>query len=89
MDSRRLNNVTKHDAEVMPNIEDLCVDILAEKKKYFLKIDLSKQIPLTKATKQRTAFVTPTGLYQFKVMPLGLADAPAVLTRLMRKLRGP
>ena len=42
IDYRRLNSVTKTDAEVMPNIEDLFAEISSNKNKFFTKIDLSK-----------------------------------------------
>ena len=89
IDYRRLNSVTKTDAEVMPNIEDLFAGISSNKNKFFTKIDLSKgywQIALTEETKEVTAFTTPMGLFQWKVMPFGLVNAPAVFTRMMRKL---
>ncbi|XP_061176104.1 uncharacterized protein LOC133185059 [Saccostrea echinata] len=44
------------------------------------------QLPLDEAAKEITAFQTPLGLFQFRVMPFGLINASASFSRLMRRL---
>ncbi|KAJ1123231.1 hypothetical protein NDU88_001704 [Pleurodeles waltl] len=41
------------------------------------------QIGLTEGAKERSAFSTPDGHYQFRVMPFGLKSAPATFQRLV------
>ncbi|KZS06596.1 Uncharacterized protein APZ42_029928 [Daphnia magna] len=40
-------------------------------------------VPLYEADKEKTAFVAPDGLYQFLMMPFGLASAPGTFQRMM------
>ncbi|XP_033752174.1 uncharacterized protein LOC117335982 [Pecten maximus] len=87
IDFRSLNKVTVFDAEPMPNTEEIFARLAGCF--YFSKLDLTKgywQVPMTDRAKEMTAFSTPQGLFQFKVMPFGLVNAPATFSRLMRKL---
>ena len=44
------------------------------------------QVPLTQRAREISAFVTPSGLYQYKVMPFGMKNAPATFQRMVNKL---
>ena len=73
----------------MPRIDDLVERVGTAK--YITTLDLCKgywQIPLEETSKPYTAFRTPSGLYQFTVMPFGLHGAPATFQRLMDVLTG-
>lgn len=62
-----------------------CVDQVSAAK-FVSKFDLFKghwQVPLCPRAQEKSAFVTPTGLYSYKVMPFGLRNAPATFQRLM------
>ena len=46
-----------------------------------------RHIPVAKASKDKTAFVTPEcQLFRFVVMPFGLVNSVQIFTRLVRKL---
>ena len=40
-------------------------------------------VPIREEDKQKTAFITHKGLYEYNIMPYGLSNAPAVFSRLM------
>ena len=87
LDMRRLNSVSNFDAYPLPRIEDL-IEQLGEAK-FISKLDLTKgywQIPLSTETKEKSAFITPYGLYQFNVMPFGMKSAPATFQRMINKV---
>ena len=87
IDFRKINKITKFDAEPIPNQEQIFTKLSRDH--YFTKLDLSKgywQIPLQESDKPKTAFLTPNGLYHFNMMPFGLVNAPATFTRMMRSL---
>ncbi|XP_031756161.1 uncharacterized protein LOC116410219 [Xenopus tropicalis] len=87
VDYRKLNAITVFDAYPMPRMDEL-LDKLAGA--CFLTImDLSRgywQIPLTSDAQERSAFVTPFGLFEFKVMPFGMKNAPATFQRVVNGL---
>lgn len=87
VDYRHLNNITKKDVYPLPRIDDALDSLHGAK--YFSSIDLRSgywQIAVDELDREKTAFVTPDGLYQFKVMPFGLCNAPATFERMMDSL---
>jgi transposase InsO family protein len=86
VDYRKLNAITKKDAYPIPRIDDT-IEKLGEAR-YFSGLDLTSgfwQIPLTEQAKERTAFVSPTGLFEMTRMPFGLCNATATFQRMMVK----
>lgn len=90
VDYRRLNDVTIKDSHPLPRVDDT-LDRLSGAR-VFSTIDLAAgywQIPLNPDDKEKTAFSTGTGLYQFCMMPMGISNAPPSFQRLMELvLRG-
>lgn len=87
VDYRKLNEVTKKDVYPLPRIDDT-LDCL-KGAKFFSSMDLRSgywQIEVDEADREKTAFITPEGLYEFKVMPFGLCNAPATFERMMDNL---
>ena len=47
------------------------------------------QIPMAEGSREKTAFATPFGLFEFTVMPFGLHSAPATFQQMINHvLRG-
>lgn len=89
-DLRRLNEVTKGDAQALPNITEI-LDQLGGMR-YFSTLDLASgyhQIEIREEDKEKTAFSVPEGHFEYSRMAFGLKGAPACFTRLMNEvLRG-
>ena len=84
VDYRKLNEVTMKDVYPLPRIEEALARL--EGSRYFSIMDLQSgyhQIPLHPEDRQKTAFITADGLYQFKVLPFGLTNAPSTFQRTM------
>lgn len=90
VDYRRLNDVTIKDAYPIPKVEE-CLDALSGSK-WYCCMDLNSgfwQVALNPEDKHKSAFSTSLGLYQFTVMPFGLANSPSTFERLIENvLRG-
>ena len=87
IDFRKVNKLTKTDSFPLPVIQD-ALDGLADAK-YFSIIDLRSaflQLPLHPRDRQKTAFITKQGLFEFTVLPFGLKNSPAVFQRLMTEV---
>ncbi|XP_065908993.1 uncharacterized protein [Dysidea avara] len=87
VDYRALNSLTKPDLFPLPRINDL-LDQLG-KSKYFSTLDLKSgywQIKVSDDSQEKTAFITHKGLFEFRVMPFGVTNAPAVFQRLMQRV---
>ena len=86
-DYRKVNSVTKTYSFPIPRIDD-CIDKVGNSK-YVTKFDLLKgfwKVPLTDRAKEVSAFATPNGLYQYKVMPFGMKNSPATFQRLVNNV---
>ena len=91
VDYRKLNEVTEKDAFPLPRIDE-CLDALSGAE-FFGTQDLCSgfwQISLdSEEDREKTAFLTSMGLYQFTILSFGLTNAPACFQRLMQEvLRG-
>jgi transposase InsO family protein len=84
IDYRKLNKVTERDVYPLPRIDDTLQRMRGAK--VFSALDLAHgfwQIPLAEEDRAKSAFITPFGLYEFNVMPMGLSNAPASFQRAM------
>jgi hypothetical protein len=78
VDYRKLNDVTKKDCFPLPRIDDTFYTLAGAQ--WFSTIDLKSgywQVALHPDDKEKTAFSTGQGLWQFTVMPFGHCKAPA------------
>ena len=84
VDYRPLNKVTKRDEYSLLRIDDM-LDSLGGAA-WFTSLDLASgywQVEMNPNDREKTAFVTQFGTFQFTVMPFGLCNAPATFQRLM------
>lgn len=89
VDYRALNRLTIKDKYPLPRVDDQLDRLRGQK--YFISLDLFSgyyQVPVEEKSREKTAFVTPDGHYQFKRMPFGLCNAPSVFQRLMNVVLG-
>ncbi|KAM9757963.1 uncharacterized protein ACNS7B_005082 [Menidia menidia] len=86
VDYRKLNSVTHKDAFPLPRIEETLTSL--SKAEWFSTLDLASgywQVEVDPKDREKTAFTTPVGLFEFQRMPFELCNAPATFQRLMQQ----
>ena len=85
LDCRQINQITIFDGEPIADPQHIFTELSSAK--FLSKIDLASgfwQVPLSEESRPYTAFSTRQGLFQFRVLPFGLSNAPGCFSRLMR-----
>uniref|UniRef100_A0A0N5BP18 RNA-directed DNA polymerase n=1 Tax=Strongyloides papillosus TaxID=174720 RepID=A0A0N5BP18_STREA len=84
VDFRHTNSLIKQQSHVIPRIDRITTE--AAGKRFYTSFDLKAgfhQIPLDDNSKQIAAFVTHEGIFQYKVMPMGLTGSPDKFQEIM------
>jgi deoxyuridine 5'-triphosphate nucleotidohydrolase len=88
VDYRPLNKVTKKDAFPLPLIADI-LEGMPPAVNCFTLIDLFmgyNQIPMSEEAREKAAFVTQDGHYEYNHMPFGPTNAPATFQHAMNEM---
>ncbi|GJQ73132.1 hypothetical protein Trydic_g1760 [Trypoxylus dichotomus] len=89
IDYRGLNKITKKITYPLLLTDDQ-IDRLSGKK-YFITLDMRSgyyQIPVSKDSQHKTAFITPYGMFEFLRMPFSIVNGPAIFQELINSVLG-
>ncbi len=89
IDYRALNSVTKSDVYPLPTVDDTLEKLGGAR--YYSTMDLLSgywQVPLKPGDREKTAFLTQHGLYEWLRMPMGLKNSGSSFQRLMNVVLG-
>lgn len=84
IDFRKLNKIIIPESQPFPTITDIIDKVV--NCKYFAVLDINSAfwgISLKKEDREKTSFITNYGKFQFKVLPFGLKNAPAIFQRIL------
>ena len=87
VDYRALNAVTVKNGYPLPRIQE-CLDLIGNAK-FLSKLDLTQgyyQIQVHPDSREKTAFNTREGKFEYCAMPFGLCNAPATFQALMNRI---
>ena len=87
VDYRKFNQVSKFDAYTMPRVDEVLESVGSAQ--FISTLDLVRgywQIPMLEQSQEKTAFTTPYGVFEFRVMPFGLHNAPATFQWMMNEV---
>src|SRR6266498_489736 len=79
IDYRDLNARTKKNSYPIPRQTEIFTSF--QRAQWFTSLDLASgywQVGMDEKDKEKTAFITPWGLFEWNVMPFGLCNAPAI-----------
>ncbi len=85
IDYRDLTPRIVKDAFLLPQMDEIFTQLDGEK--YFATLDLASSywlIEMHPQDRAKTAFILPSGLYEFNILPMGLAIAAATYLRVMQ-----
>ena len=89
IDYRRLNALTVADRFPLPDIQELIDEIGTKGYRYWCSFDLASgfyNVPILEEHRERTAMSTPLGTYEWRVLPMGLKNAPSIFQRNMNRI---
>jgi hypothetical protein len=87
IDFRRLNKLIIPESQPFPTITDIIDKVV--NCRYFSVLDINSAfwcITLKQEDREKTSFITKYGKFQFKVLPFGLKNAPAIFQRILANI---